>query len=263
MGKITVKHFLNTNLKPYIINGDKYYSIYLLVTSNRQNTKVKSYTYNEYYSEKDFEEITNTSNKSDFELIQEEIQTVTKIVDIQIDILGSFDTSLFASIYNFFPSIYALELELDSNPKIQKNNLDYILNLYDKKKNIFQIEIDSLFTNEFSLRDNNAKGMSVYTYFSPQGQNELRLFLENQSMLFDIKEAIIILNQLLYLKSFKRLSWILRGSTKYEKLFDKYDRLFNLTEEYYCHPIYEKISTPIEYREITDPDTGEIYKLIK
>ena len=42
MNKITVKHYLNTNLKPYVINGDKYYSIYALVTSHRQNTKVKS-----------------------------------------------------------------------------------------------------------------------------------------------------------------------------------------------------------------------------
>ena len=42
MGKITVKHFLNTNLKPYVINKQNYYSIYVFVTANRKTTKLKS-----------------------------------------------------------------------------------------------------------------------------------------------------------------------------------------------------------------------------
>lgn len=263
MGKITVKHFLNTNLKPYIINGEKYYSIYLLITANRQNTKVKSYAYSEYYSEKDFEEITDPSNESDADALENEIQTITKLVDTQITELGNFDTSLFASVYNFFPSIYVLELELNFNPAFKKGDIEYKLNMYDEKRNNLHIKIDRFFIEEFSLSENNANGMSVYTYFSPKGQEELRKFLVNQNMNFELNEAISLLNQLVYFKAFKRLSWILRGSNKYEKLFEKYDRLFNLTEEFYCYPIYEVLATPIEYKEIKDPDTGEIIKVLK
>ena len=59
MGKITIKHFLNTNLKPYIINKQNYYSVYLLITAQRKTTKVKSLVFDEYYSESDFESIFN------------------------------------------------------------------------------------------------------------------------------------------------------------------------------------------------------------
>ena len=40
--KITVKHILKTQLKPTVINGENYYSVYVLMTVNRTNTSQPS-----------------------------------------------------------------------------------------------------------------------------------------------------------------------------------------------------------------------------
>ena len=40
--KITITHYLNKVLKPDLINGLEYYSIYVLIVVNRTNTKTKS-----------------------------------------------------------------------------------------------------------------------------------------------------------------------------------------------------------------------------
>ena len=40
--KITITHYLNKVLKPDLINGLEYYSIYVLIVVNRNNTKTKS-----------------------------------------------------------------------------------------------------------------------------------------------------------------------------------------------------------------------------
>ena len=59
MGKITVKHYLNTNLKPYIIDGEKYYKIYVLIRADTQNTKIKSDVSSNEYTETEFEKLIN------------------------------------------------------------------------------------------------------------------------------------------------------------------------------------------------------------
>lgn len=42
MGKITVNHYLNTNLKPYVIGEEKLYKVYFLLRYQNKNTKIKS-----------------------------------------------------------------------------------------------------------------------------------------------------------------------------------------------------------------------------
>lgn len=266
MKKITVKHFLNTNLKPYIINGEKYYSVYLMVIADRQNTKLKSYAFNEYYSESDFDEILSSVNEEDALLIHNEIETITKLVSMLIDSIEIFDTSLFSAIYNFFPSIFVFELDLDASPIFEVDGVKCKVDLYNKDYNKLHIAIDQFFIYDFSLKENNKHGMSIYTYFSPKGQSELQSFLTTNSVNIDIDEAIEYLNKLVFFKSLEKLSWILRGSNKYEKLLDKYDNLFSLTNEIYCEPIYKQIGVPVpvvEYEILTDPDTGEIYNIPK
>lgn len=45
MGKITVKHYLNTRVNPLKLGDDKeYYPIYVQVTNNRKTTQIKSFT---------------------------------------------------------------------------------------------------------------------------------------------------------------------------------------------------------------------------
>ncbi|GHS90811.1 hypothetical protein FACS1894203_0340 [Bacteroidia bacterium] len=233
MGKITVKHYLNTNLKPYIINGEKYFTIYALVTANRQNTKVKSKVFNEYYTENDFIEITDENNKEDFITLQNEAKTIENIANELINKVEIFDTALFSAIYNYFQEIFIYDLDI----QVYKEG-NTVVDLYDKNKNKLGIAIDQFFIKEFSMKESRAKGMSLFTWFSPLGQTELEKFLFESNCKFDIKEAKLILNDIVFEKSFEVLSWILKGSQKYKILLDKYDHLF---ESVYKSASYEKI----------------------
>ena len=220
MGKITVKHYLNTNLKPYIINGAAYYSIYALVTANRQNTKVKSKVFNEYYSESDFAEISSGTNKEDISLLLNEAKTIEVIVSVLISKINLFDTALFSALYNYFQEIFVFDLELHYKDD------EKIADLYDKDKNRLGVQIDSFFTENFSLKENNAKGMSLYTWFSPLGQQELSKFLVKNNCLYDTRDAVKILNDIVFETSFEKMNWILKGSQKSKLLLDKYNNLF-------------------------------------
>ena len=246
MGKITVKHYLNTNLKPYVINKENYYSIYMLVTVNRKNTKIKSLAFSEYYSEKDFEEIINPNNKEDFELLRSEADTITKIIELLNTINDDFDTTLFAAIYNYFPEIYVFEIDLESI-HYHENGKKYVVNLYKEDKNKLNINISDLFQEEFSLKENQAKGMSVYTFFSPMGQFMLKKLLKKSKPLIDINinDEVDLLTSIVFYRTFEKLDWILRGNNKYSKLLDKYCMIFDLAVEYWL-PIYKKISVQSE-----------------
>lgn len=219
MGKITVKHYLNTNLKPYIINGDKYYSMYVLITVNRQNTKIKSNKFNEYYTENDFNEIIN--NKEDEKLLFDEVITIQNIVSQMIKFTDSFDTLLLSAIYNFYKNIFIFDIDIQI---YKNNNLD--VDLYNKNKNKLGVEIDNLFISDFSMKENNSKGMSLLTWFSNTGQIELRKFLIDYKCKSDINETIVILNDIVFKKSLEVLQWIFKGSKKYSTLLEKYEFLF-------------------------------------
>lgn len=144
MGKISVRHFLNTNLKPYIINGDRYFSIYALITAIRQNTKVKSKAFSEYYTENDFAEIVNPENKEDSEILKNEEATIINIASLLIHEFDVFDTTLFAAVYNYYQEIYIFDLDIESTDlmvdgkQIGKGKV----NLFRKDKNKMGLGID-------------------------------------------------------------------------------------------------------------------------
>lgn len=224
MGKITVKHYLNTNLKPYIINGEKYYTIYALVTANRQNTKVKSNAFNEYYTENDFKEITDENNRDDFNTLQNEIKTIENIANELISRIGAFDTALFSAIYNYYETIFIKDLGV-----IYESEGMYV-DLSKGERNKLGLNMTTFFKKEFSVKENITKGMSLFTWFSTNGQMELKKFLIEYNCKYEIEKAIKILNTIVFEKSLIVLKWILKGSSKYRILLEKYSYLF---EGYY------------------------------
>lgn len=231
MGKITVKHYLNTNLKPYIINGAKYYTIYALVTASRQNTKVKSKAFNEYYTENDFIEINNPENKEDYSILKNEEIAITNIANLLMSELDGFDTTLFAAVYNYFQSIYIFDIDIQLSSEHFAVQKEITTDLYNEKKNKLGLNIDNFFTMPFSMKENQANGMSIYTWFSLDGQINLKNFLVENNCKYDIDRAIEILNKIVYYRSFKKLNWIFRGSKKYEVLNEKYSTFFDLLNE--------------------------------
>lgn len=232
MGKITVKHYLNTNLKPYLINGERYFSIYALVTANRQNTKVKSKAFNEYYTEKDFAELTSPDNLEDAETIKHEETTIINIVNLLVQEFESFDTTLFAAVYSYYQNIYVFELDFNHcfNQWDKKNLKGKIDLLFQKEKNKMGIGIDQFFTEPFSLKENQSKGMSIFTWFTPKTQKKLSDFLTLNKCKYDINRSIEILNKLVFYACFDRLNWIFKGTKKFSGLCEKYDN-FIITEK--------------------------------
>lgn len=86
MGKITVKHYLNTNLKPYIVGEDKYYKIYLLIRTNNKNTKLKSVISDDEFTQEEYDEIIKDEDNIINKFIQIETNVYTKIIEqIEID----------------------------------------------------------------------------------------------------------------------------------------------------------------------------------
>ena len=222
MGKITVKHYLNTNLKPYVINGEKYYSIYVLVTANRQNTKIKSVKFNELYTENDFEEIIAESNP----YLIDEIAVITNISNLIIESLGEFDTSFFSALYGFLSNVFVFNLDIQIY-SVGVENGQRRIDLYAKDKNALGIAIDQYFCSDYSLSENRSNGMSLFTWFSDSGQQHLDEFLtENSDQKYEISEIKSILNKLIYYACLDKFQWVLKGSKKLEPLYQKYSLVF-------------------------------------
>jgi hypothetical protein len=84
MSKITVKHFLNTNLKPYLIGDEKYYKVYFLLRYQNKSTKLRSITDLEL-TEVEYNNIQSDTENIIFKRLKKEVEFIENIVkDIEI-----------------------------------------------------------------------------------------------------------------------------------------------------------------------------------
>jgi hypothetical protein len=98
MGRITVKHYLNINLKPYKIDGEDYYKIYFLLRYNNKNTKIKSLI-NEEMTLMDYEKRKSDSKDILHQRIENEIKLIEKIIGIADKTNQPFEIKLFNDIW--------------------------------------------------------------------------------------------------------------------------------------------------------------------
>lgn len=80
MGKITVNHYLNTNLKPYIVGKERYYKIYFLLRYQNKNTKIRSLVSQDEYTEAEFDAILSDPNDLIKVRIQNEIALIERLI---------------------------------------------------------------------------------------------------------------------------------------------------------------------------------------
>lgn len=228
MGKITAKHFLNTNLKPYIINGTKHFSIYILLVANRQNTKVKSIKFDEYYSEDFFNDIINSTDIEDIKLIANEISTITRITEIILDELKNFDTAFITAYFKFCSM-----LNIDSdvfNEKDYKdyrsiNNIYYYSGIYDI---LSSIEIDNPKDKYYSLEtmlQNEFRSITLFDFYNDENQNKLKQCILENSNLKDIDTIVKEYNKVIFYNSLNRFLGYIQ-KTKNEYLKEKYNFIF-------------------------------------
>ncbi|MGR3790432.1 hypothetical protein ACUXZJ_05910 [Flavobacterium sp. TN-1] len=228
--KITVKHFLNTNLKPYVINGASYYSVYALLTAHRQNTRVKSIALNEFYSEKDFEDIINSKDNDDVSLINEEISTLTKITELVISELKDFDTHFITAYFNFTENINIYDID------IEVFNFQKTVRFYNKENNKAGINLSSYLFKGSDLYPN----IKLYDFFANQNQNELKKFLIENNCKTNINETLEDINRMYFYRSFDKFKWFLGGSKRNKLLLEKYKELLQHFEDTISLSITEK-----------------------
>lgn len=133
MGKITVKHFLNTNLKAYVIGGEKYYSVYMLVTCMRKTTRLKSVMFSEMYTEQMYNDLVND------DVLRIEKQLIEIIVSGVVRGVNKFDVDLLTLVLSVIDMINANDLHIFSylnryNPYLndKSNYKKYISRDYEK-----------------------------------------------------------------------------------------------------------------------------------
>lgn len=232
MSKITVKHYLNTNSKPYVINGESYYSIYILLTAKRQNTKFKSIAFSELYCEKDFEDVMNSEDREDKKLINEEITVLTNIANLVIEELNEFDTHFVTAYFNFISTIQIWDVETERF-SLNGKTIDF----YSKEGNKAGIKLD-----EYKLQKTNSiiKGISLYEFFGNSNQEFIKNFLITNKCKTNIEQTLNDINRIYFYQSFDKFKWFLNGSKKNKALLDKYGVLFEDFTELLTSSIIDK-----------------------
>ncbi len=117
--KITVKHYLNVNLKPYIINGEKKYKIYILITNNAHNTKIKSEITESEFSEKEYIKLLKETDNIIKSNIKIETENINKTIELIYKDNKFFTGTIFSQYYNKFrtplKNIIFIDLAIDEN----------------------------------------------------------------------------------------------------------------------------------------------------
>lgn len=214
MGKITIKHFLNTNLKPYVINKTNYYSIYLLITAERKTTKIKSSVFNEYYSENDFEEIFNSDNEKDKTLIENEINAIKIITELVIDELQEFDTNFMTAFYNFSNTIDIWHID---NEIFSFNDR---ISLFDSKNNNAGISIDSLKSEISSF-----KLITLFEFFNKVNQEKSIEIFTKQNVK-NPEDVLRDVNKSFFYCSLELFETYIKGNKKRLELLSKFRNFF-------------------------------------
>ena len=204
MKKVTVKHYLNTNLKPYIVRGEKYYTVYMLVTVNRKTTRIPSKEFEELHTEEEFENEILPSEE-----LQAEVKTVENIIKTQLAIDNDeFNTLLFSALYNFMPK-YSLS-------KADSDVMYHIADMNDYEGKYMQ------------------SGWSFYDWYRDDVQKVIQKKLEdcgNETWRSVIKtKKIENINQAVMICFFNVLAYITPSTAKYKILGNQY-------EMYYCEGI--------------------------
>lgn len=115
MGKITVNHYLNTNLKPYIVGKDKYYKVYFLLRYQNKNTKIRSLVSQDEYTEVEFDAILSEPN----DLINIRIKNEVALIERLITAIESSRVPFDMTVFNDFWQVATYPVLERFNEKIE------------------------------------------------------------------------------------------------------------------------------------------------
>lgn len=208
--KITIKHFLNTNLKPFVINGKNYYSIYILITAKRKTTKLKSLEFSEYYTKEDFNDIFNSDNEDDNTIIKNETTSFINIAKLIIDSIEDFSPAFFTAYLSFSNNITFWEIPLEDITPF-------------KKDNILKLDLSQLYSNIQGEKYITEK--TVFQLYNNENQTKALNYIK-QNGIENPKEILNDINQIIFYCSLEKFRWFVEGSKKNISIKNKHIFLF-------------------------------------
>ena len=187
MSKITIKHYLNVNLKPYKIDNEDTYNIYVIVSSERVNTKIKSILFSGNYSTKEFDLLDKREFKKESEILENIVQTTKYIA-------GFFDTNLFTLFTKYLIEISMDSIIMPNHPKIISSGVEYNV----KTKDIYYPKVEDN-SKKFFFEGENVKfnDSVVFYWFKSSYQKYLLSQIEinknyDRNLVISNKEEIAI-----------------------------------------------------------------------
>ncbi|AFL96585.1 hypothetical protein ACQ1Q1_00040 [Ornithobacterium rhinotracheale] len=221
--KITITHYLNTNLKPYKINGEDYYPIYLQVTAKRKTTKIRSLMFEEYYTENDFKEIFSFEDEDDRVQVENEITIFENVAKLIIGAIGDFDTTFYAKYINFSNSISIWKPDTECLEYDGKKISTF------SKNSIFGFALDTLYLE----MTNEVKETTIFEFFNKENQNKAIEYIKSKGV-ENVEDVLNDINNLMFYASLDYFSYYLEASQKtkdlkelYELLFENYNRIIS------------------------------------
>lgn len=148
MGKITVRHYLNTNLKPYKVDGDKLYKLYFLVRYQNKNTKIKSLIDVEL-TEKEYSEKIKDENDILSIRIKNEKRLVENTIEIAVKIGQPFEIKIFRIVW-----------DIASYPIIE--NFEKWINLYKSRMLPGYVSGDSFLYDNIETFENTLNSLKLF-----------------------------------------------------------------------------------------------------
>lgn len=137
MSKITVKHFLNKNLKPFISPDGNEYKVYVLIRYLNQNTKIKSLI-DETFTEERFNKIESETIFTEW--MKKEVELIENTISVLESANYIFDIKTFRQFYEFscYPIVENLEIYIKWH---FEQKISFSPNFFDKENYKFKIEL--------------------------------------------------------------------------------------------------------------------------
>lgn len=215
--KVTVRHYLNTKLKPVFEDSKEKYPIYVRLTHERKNLRFKSILCNKYYTDNDLLDI-DIINK-----INIEIEIVNFIIRNYVNKSDDYDLvdvlEFLAGEIKYFTDMIILDRKIKENivnyiskkTKLSIELLDEIINVQyiDTIKTIKTLDIEvfediqvknkiSFYKLLIEYYENHNNSFSVYYWRHKDGKQDFIEYLNNKKMKFDFKFEIEDIENRLY-----------------------------------------------------------------
>ncbi len=203
---VSVKHYLNTTLKPSVVDGKLYYPVYLMINAKRKTSRIKSLVFLNNYTVEQFKE----KNECIKEKIVFEIGIIERILRLTVRELKEYNTTFFNAYTNFC--------------------FDAVITMVDINKYCYKWDgLNFKFLNSLFLKDlsSSKKSLRILDFFSNEIQKdvnkELKKQIENNKLSYSATEVLNDFNKMVFYDLLEYFNFYLKGSKKTRELVYKYD----------------------------------------